>query len=180
MIHCRETKMRTSLTGLSVLMMIMISTQAMGEEDTEIENRITGWIDGEPATWVLQTDRLTPSAVFFSPTHDTRQFHIHAYQDERFRREGSLYLELTIREDSVDVVSLHYFPFSQLHPRFSFGSDHGSGQLTLDSLVVEPRNARLAARFSGQLYYHQSPNTDPIVHRTLPMRIQLDLTAYRE
>ncbi|TVQ28995.1 MAG: hypothetical protein EA370_15865 [Wenzhouxiangella sp.] len=172
--------MKADLTRLCLLILIMTSAQAMAQEDTNEHFDITGWIDGEPASWILQADRINPSAVFSTPAPGTHQFRIHAYQDERFRREGSLYLELIIQGDTVQAVDVQLFPFGPRYPRFSFGSDHGTGQLTLEALEVEPRTARLSARFAGQLYYHQSPNTRPIPHRTRPIRIQIDLTAYRD
>lgn len=146
----------------------------------EPAGEITGWIDGEATSWITQQDAIRPSAVFSTLTPALHQFRIHAYENERFSREGSIYLELTIRDGQIGASQIHYFPFAPRHPRFSFGPDHGTGQVTLHSLDIQPDGARISASYAGELYYHQSPNTRPIPHRTRPLRINIELVAARD
>jgi|GEM_PF-5119392 len=148
--------------------------------DSETDFDISGWIDGEARTWIVQKDALTPSAVFSTLMPGSHQFHINAYRDQRFGREGSLYLEIMIQNGEVQSAQIQYFPFAPRHPRFSFGPDHGTGQLTVNSLNMESGRAHLSASFAGELHYHQSANTRPIPHRTRPIRINIDLTAVRD
>lgn len=165
-------------SGIAII--FLISTAVVAGADEQARFDITGWIDREETTWIIQSDHRTPSAVFSTIRPGLHQFRIHAYSNERYRREGSVYLELVIRDGEVSSTQIQFFPFAPLHPRFSFGQDHGTGQLTLHSLEIEAGNAHLVASFAGELYYHQSPNTQPIPHRTRPMRIDIDLVAVRD
>ena len=104
---------------------------------------------------------------------------ITGYRDSSFAREQSLSVELLIVNDEVSSATVRYFPFPPLHPRFSYGEDHGSGSITLEAFGPEARTARIAFQ-SGELYYHQSPNTQPIAQRTVPVKLSADLTALRD
>lgn len=169
-------QLSTLLLTLAIILAVCSSVRA----DDEATGDITGWVDGEASTWIVQHDSTTPSAVFTTLTPGLHQIRIHAYENERFSREGSLYLEIVIQDGDVYSTQIHYFPFPPRHPRFSYGPDHGSGQLTLHSLDVQADRARLSASFAGELHYHQSPNTRPIPHRTRPIRINIDLSAVRD
>lgn len=141
---------------------------------------IKGTLGGEEMSWQLQTDQRVPSAVFTSLTPGTHQIHINAYSSERYLREGSIELTLLIADGEVRSAEILFFPFPRLYPRFSFGSDHGTGTVSIDSLTFDANHARLSARFEGELYYHQSVNTRPISQRTRAASLQFDLTAVRE
>jgi hypothetical protein len=154
------------------------STKAFAEEENQAG--ITGWVDGSEFAWIVKKDRLSPSAVFSNVTPGVYQFRIHAYENERFHRENSIYLELVVRDGELTSSQLLYFPFAPRYPRFSFGQDHGTGQLTLNSLEIKGDKAHISASYAGRLYYHQSQNTRPIEHRTRPMRINIELIADRD
>ncbi len=170
------------IPAIAVLLVTMSYTavSVLAESSEPLQATITGTIDGEEMSWQLQTDRRVPSAVFTSLTPGTYRFHINAYSNERYLRNGSLELELLVADGEVRSSELLYFPFQRSHPRFSFGSDHGTGTISIDSLTIEPGQARLNARFEGELYYHQSVNTRPISQRTRAASLQFDLTAVRE
>lgn len=159
---------------------ILLTLSSAIPADDESTGDITGWVDGEPSTWIVQRDVARSSAVFSTLSPGLHQFRIHAYANERFSREESLYIELVVRDGEISSAQIHYFAFPPRYPRFSFGPDHGTGQLTLHSLNVQPGQAHLSASYAGQLFYHQSPNTQPIPHRTRPMRININLTAVRD
>ncbi len=166
------------LVGVVFSIGLFDSKKAFAEDGEQAG--ITGWVDGNEYAWIVKKDRLSPSAVFSNITPGVHQFRIHAYENDRFHRENSLYLELVIRDTELTSAQLLYFPFAPRYPRFSFGDDHGTGQLTLNSLEIKADKAYLSASYAGQLYYHQSPNTQPIAQRTRPMRINIELIADRE
>jgi hypothetical protein len=174
-----EGIMLTTKKGRSIWIILLLLCHGAAA-DEEINADVSGWVAGEATSWLTQQDALRPSAVFSTLTPGNHQFRIHAYQNERFSREGSLYIELAIRDGDIHASQIHYYPFTPLYPRFSFGPDHGTGQLTLHSLEVETHTARITASFAGQLHYHQSSNTRPISQRTRPLRINIDLTAMRD
>jgi hypothetical protein len=160
--------------------MSYLAAPILAEAGEPQQATITGTIDGEEMSWQLQTDQRAPSAVFTSLATGTHRFHINAYSNERHVRKDSIELELLITDGEVRSAELLYFPFPRSHPRFSFGSNHGTGTINIDSLMIESGQALLSARFEGELYYHQSVNTSPIPHRTRAASLQFDVTAVRE
>jgi len=174
-----NTNELSALCGIGLIAAAVFQfTSAFADEDQPIE--VSGEIDGEAITWQIERDTRAPSVVFSTITPGTHQFRINAYRDDRFRREGSLSLDLLISDGEVRSVDLLFFPFSPQHPRFSYGDDHGTGEITLHSLDIHSNSAHLVASFSGELHYHQSPRTQPISHRTRQISLSINVTALRE
>ncbi len=175
-------KRTQSILAMTILLATMSCTTlpALAEDNDPGQSIITGTIDSEEMRWQLQTDQRAPSAVFTSLATGAHRFHINAYSNERHVRKDSIELELLISDGEVRSAELLYFPFPRSHPRFSFGSNHGTGTISIDSLTIESGQARISARFEGELYYHQSVNTSPIPHRTRAASLQFDVTAVRE
>lgn len=170
--------MHAKSRSLLAIIILLIASSAAAEEERPAD--ISGSVAGETMTWMTQQDSLTPSAVFSTLTPGTHQIRIHAYRDRRFSREGSLFIEFDVRNGEIQSPRIHYYPFPPLYPRFSFGPDHGTGQLTLHSLDIQAGQARVTASFAGELHYHQSINTRPISQRVRPIRINIDLAAVRD
>ena len=92
-------------------------------------------------------------------------------------------IEFTLRQNDGSWqaygTEIRYFPFEPQHPRFSFGSDHGRGDIRIQSFGIEPEFGRINAEISATMFYHQSPNTRPISQRTQDIVLNLDLTLTR-
>lgn len=159
---------------------VLVFGQLAVSAQEEPREFISGQIDGESTQWVVQSKPPNPSVVFSTLLPEMHSFRITGYADERFAREGSLTIEFNLRNGEVQDPQVRYFPFAPLHPRFSFGEDHGNGELTIDSVRIEAVTAHVEGRFSGELYYHQSPNTTPISHRTHDAEIEFSVIATRQ
>jgi len=82
-------------------------------------------------------------------------------------------------ERGVEQLQILYYPFDPMHPRFSAGPDHGSARLQIESFEPGVGGARLKASLRGELFYHQSPNTRPIPHRTMSLDLTIDTEMVR-
>lgn len=141
---------------------------------------MSGRIGDESIQWLMQTNPSNPSAVFSTLLPDLYNIRISGYADQRFGREGSLIIDFKLRDGEILDPQILYFPFAPRHPRFSFGADHGTGELVVDSVRIESLSVHIKGRFSGELFYHQSPNTTPISHRTQDAEIEFDVVARRQ
>lgn len=160
-----------------LLAMLYASGLAAQDEDAEY---IRGTIDGEAVEWMVHRMPPHASAAFSTLLPGLHSFRISGYTDGRFSREGSVSIDFTLRDDQVQEPAVLYFPFSPLHPRFSFGSDHGTGELVIESVDINTSDARVKGRYQGELYYHQSPNTQPISRRTAEVDIEFNLVSIRQ
>ncbi|NCO18956.1 MAG: hypothetical protein GW900_02710 [Gammaproteobacteria bacterium] len=142
-------------------------------------NSIVGRLDGEPVQWVVHADMRSPSAVFSTLLPGVHQVRIVAYRDQRPARKHSLTLEFVLLERGVEQLQILYYPFDPMHPRFSAGPDHGSARLQIESFEPGVGGARLKASLRGELFYHQSPNTRPIPHRTMSLDLTIDTEMVR-
>lgn len=141
---------------------------------------VSGQIDGESMQWVVKVEPPNPSAVFSTLLPEMHNFRISGYADDRFARKDSITIDFELRDGEVQDPKILYFPFAPLHPRFSFGDDHGNGELVIDSIRIESMAAHIEGHFSGQLFYHQSPNTAPIPHRTVDAEFEFSVVARRQ
>ncbi|MGB0513999.1 MAG: hypothetical protein ACPGJE_04060 [Wenzhouxiangellaceae bacterium] len=164
------------MTGL-LLTLLYTTAMAAQEDDAEY---IRGTIDGEVMEWIVHRTPSHTSAVFSTLLPGVHSVSISGYTDDRFSREGSVSISFTLNDERVQEPEVLYFPFNPLHPRFSFGSDHGTGELVIESIEIDTSGARVKGRYQGELYYHQSPNTRPISRRTAEADIEFNLLSVRQ
>ena len=164
---------------LSGLLFTLLYCGALAAQEDEAEY-IRGTVDGEAIEWMVLRTPPHTSAVFSTLLPGVQSFSISGYTDERFSREGSVSISFTLNDEQVQSPEVLYFPFNPLHPRFSFGDDHGTGDLVIESVEIDTSGARIQGRYQGQLYYHQSPNTRPISRRTAEAEIEFNLVSIRQ
>jgi len=164
------------LAGL-LLAFLYAGGLAAQEEDAEY---LRGSIDGEAVEWMVHRKPPHASAAFSTLLPGLHSFRITGYTDERFSREGSVSIDFTLSDDQIQEPKVLYFPFNPLHPRFSYGNDHGTGDLVIENVEFDTSGARVQGRYQGELYYHQSPNTQPISRRTAEVEIEFNLISIRQ
>lgn len=168
------------LLAVTILILSLINMAGIAHGQDSVSNSLKGSVDDESRTWIVQNDGRHSSAIFTSPSPGVEHVVINAYDDERYARKESLSVELVINAGAIQSTSINYFPFSQSHPRFTLNENFGSGELTLDRIETGPLAATISGNFAGTLFYHQSPRTEPIPHRTRDLEFEFDLELQRE
>lgn len=166
------------LTGSCIAFFVLAAAHAAGQEPPATQ--IEGSVDGQPQTWIVQQEGRHSSAVFTTPSPGVEHVFIDAYTNERHAREGSLSVEFVVSQEGIRSIVINYFPFPRPHPRFTLREDYGSGELTIDRFESGANKARVSGSFAGTLFYHQSPRTEPIPHRTRDLEFAFDLELQRE
>lgn len=164
-----------------LILVVLSSTTGLGaqSEDQQAGNRIGGTLNGEQSQWQVLNKPPFASAVFSTILPGVHNVRITGYADGRGAREGSITLEFNLRDGEVLDPKLLYFPFSPLHPRFSYASDHGEGKIIIEQFEDQGLSARVKGSFQGTLFYHQSRNTRPISHRTQDLALEFEVIAER-
>lgn len=166
-----------------VLLALGLTPVAMAQQGATSTEFIEGHLDRQPKRWVVSLDRSLPTATVSTIAPDVHRVRINGYGSDRFSRAGSVLIEFTLRQNDGSWqaygTEIRYFPFEPQHPRFSFGNDHGRGDIRIQSFGIEPEFGRINAEISATMFYHQSPNTRPISQRTQDIVLNLDLTLTR-
>lgn len=174
---------RVSAAALAaILLAVSLAASAdLAAQDPEAGqgSRIAGRIDGEAVTWRIPSDESIRAATYTNVVPGVDRITIHAYRDEGHAREGSLSIELFSRQKSVRVTEILYFPFAASHPRFTYTDEYGEVGFNIDRLELGVERGLVAGSLSAELYYHQSPRTQPIPHRTTSIELELDLEIIR-
>lgn len=169
-----------------VVLLACLTGPARGQQATEESDQespdtfVSGRIGDKPFAWRVHAEQPHPSAVISTLLPGVHNVRIVGYADDQFAREGSVTIAFVLRDEQVQEPEVRFFPFAPLHPRFSYGKDHGSGGLIVESVQLDTGTARIQGRFSGTLFYHQSPNTRPIPHRTREAEIEFSVVAVRQ
>lgn len=172
---------RSTLGALVLVMMLGAPASAGAEEPaTPPDEELTGRVDGERMSWKIPSNQSVRAATYTNVVPGVHRISVNAYRDASHSREGSLSMELLARPDDVRVAEIHYFPFSESHPRFSYTREHGEIELEIDALELGTDTGRLSGRLDAELYYHQSPRTQPIPHRTSRLALEFDIEIVRD
>lgn len=172
---------RSMLAALVLLMMLGASASTSAEDPaTPPFEELTGQVDGEEISWRIPSNQSVRTATYTNVVPDVHRISVNAYRDASHSREGSLSMELLARPEGVRVSEIHYFPFSESHPRFSYTREHGEIEFTIDALELDTGTGRLSGQLGAELYYHQSPRTQPIPHRTSRLALEFDIEIIRD
>lgn len=164
---------------LCLLGTIGITTAGSAEDAASDVMHLAGRIDGEDVTWLIPAEVSEQSAAYTAVVPEVHRITIHAYRDDRHAREGSIALEMVARPQGVRVTGIHYFPFSENHPRYTYNERYGQVDVSIERAELGVDQGRLSGHLESELFYHQSPRTQPIPHRTTRVELDFDLKLVR-